>query len=229
MKRIDDKIKEIEKKDKTNRLLYIGFVVLIAGIMAYVFITEKRNKINIDTISKQKIEQTKTYKDLDAVRKRSDSLYTDLKNSLSPEQYWNNIKSENSVEGYIAYITNDWGIDKEKYLPQAIENLKSSDSDEVGFKGWLFVGSISNDNIYSTSDIVEVIYRKNAEGPIANSQVQIGDVVKLIKKRNRITYRDKRVKRGANTEGWRNKTKAFVVNTWKDPDKTDYNIEIKYY
>jgi hypothetical protein len=44
-----------------------------------------------------------------------------------------------AFEGYIAYITNDWGIDKEKYLPRAIENLKSSESEAVGFNGWLFV------------------------------------------------------------------------------------------
>lgn len=228
MKRIDEKIKEIEKKDKTNRLLYMGFVLLIAGIMAYVFFTEKRNERNISTISKQKIEQTKTYKDLDSVLKRSEKLYTDLKNSLSPEQYWNNIKSENSVESYIGYITNDWGIDKEKYLPQAIENLKSSDSDAVGFKGWLFVGSIDNDGKYETRDIVEVIYRKNSEGDIRDSQVQIGDVVRLKTTVNRKTYRNKNIRR-AITEGWRNKTKGFVVGTWKDPNSTNFNIEIKYY
>jgi len=226
MKRIDDKIKEIEKKDKANRLLYMAFVVLIAGIMAYVFITEKRNKRNISTISELEIQQTKTYKDLDSVRKRSDSLYTDLKNSLSPEKYWNIIERENSVESYIAYITNDWGIDKEEYLPQAIENLKSSDP--VGFKGWLFVGSISNNGTYSTRDIVEVIYRKDADGDISNSQVQVGDVIKLKTTRNRKTYRNKRM-RGGITEGWRNKTKAFVVDTWKDPNRTNFNIEIKYY
>lgn len=228
MKRIDDKIKEIEKKDKNNRRLYMAFVVLIAGIMAYVFITEKRNKRNIDTISELEIKQTETYKDLDSVRKHSEKLYIDLKNSLSPEQYWNSIKSENSVESYIAYITNDWGIDKEKYLPQAIDNLKSPDSEAVGFKGWLFVGSISNDGTYSSRDIVEVIYRKDAEGDISNSQVQVGDVVKLKTTRNRKTYRNKSM-RGANTEGWRNKTKAFVVDVWKEPNSTNFNIEIKYY
>lgn len=221
MKRIDDKIKEIEKKDKTNRFLYVGFVLLIAGIMFYVFITEKR-------ISELEIKQTETYKDLELEKENSEKLYIDLKNSLSPEQYWNNIKVENSVESYIAYITNDWGINKEKYLPQAIESLKSSDSDAVGFKGWLFVGSIDNDGKYESRDIVEVIYRKNAEGTINNSQIQIGDVVKLKTTRNRKTYKNKNGTR-ANTEGWRNKTKAFVVDTWKDPNSTNFNIEIKYY
>lgn len=226
MKRIDDKIKEIEKRDKNNRLLYMAFVVLIAGIMAYVFITEKRNKRNIDTISELEIKQTETYKELELEKDNSEKLYDDLMKSLSPEQYWNNIKDENSVESYIAYITNEWGIDKENYLPQAIENLKSSDPE--GFKGWLYVGNISNDGTYSTDDIVEVIYRKDAEGDIANSQVQIGDVVKLTKTRNRKTYRNKSMS-GTNTAGWRNKTKAFVVDTWKNPNKTNFNIEIKYY
>ena len=226
MKRIDDKIKEIEKRDKTNRVLYITFVVLIAGIMAYVFITEKRNKINIATITKLELEGNQFYKDLELEKENSEKLYNDLKKSLSPEQYWNNIKTENTVESYIGYITNDWGIDKEKYLPQAIENLKSSDP--VGFKGWLFVGSVNNDGSYESRDIVEVIHREGADGDISNSQIQIGDVVKLKTTRNRRTYKNKRM-RGPNTEGWRNKTKAFVVDTWKEPNKTNFNIEIKYY
>jgi hypothetical protein len=166
MKRIDDKIKEIEKKDKTNRLLYIGFVVLIAGFMGYVLITEKRNKRNISTISKLEIEQTQTYKDLDSVHKISEKLYNDLKNSLRPEQYWDYVKNENSVEGYITYISNDWGIDKDAYLPNAVENLKSSNPQAEGFKGWLWVGRKTNDGTYSSQDIVEVIYRKNGDGDI---------------------------------------------------------------
>jgi hypothetical protein len=226
MKRIDDKIKEIEKRDKTNRLLYMGFVVLIAGIMGYVYVTEMRNKRNIDTISDLEIKQTETYKALELEKENSEKLYDDLKKSLSPEEYWNSIKVENSVESYIGYITNDWGIDKGNYLPEAIANLKSTDL--VGFKGWLFVGSVSNDDTYSSRDIVEVVYRENAEGDISDSQVQIGDVVQLKTTRNRKTYSNKRMS-GANTEGWRNKTKAFVVDTWKDPNSINYNIEIRYY
>ena len=42
MKRIDDKIKEIEKKDKTNRILFGAFVVLIAAFMAYAISSEKK-------------------------------------------------------------------------------------------------------------------------------------------------------------------------------------------
>jgi len=34
---------------------------------------------------------------------------------------------------------------------------------------------------------------------------------------------------GANEQGWRNKTKAFVTEVWKDPNSTNFNIKIKYY
>ena len=41
MKRIDDKIKEIEKKDKTNRLLFYGIIILIIGFLYYISTTQK--------------------------------------------------------------------------------------------------------------------------------------------------------------------------------------------
>lgn len=228
MKRIEDKIKEIEKKDKTNRRLYIGVVVLIALFMvsSLYFGREisKRDKTIAKsevTISGQKVEQTETYKKLDASFKA-------LQNSLQPKEYWNHIKKENSVEAYINYITNNWGIEKTKYLPKAIENLESPKA--IGFQGWLYVGSKTKDEKYTSGNRVEIVYRVNEKGDIKNSEIRKGDIVKLITKENRRTYKYKTLKRkGKNMNGWRNKTKGFVTDVWKDPNSADFIIEIKYY
>jgi len=237
MKRIEDKIKEIEKKDKTNRRLYIGVVVLIALFMLSTLYfgneiskrekTIAKREVTIldreETISVQKIEQSDTYKKLDA-------SFDSLQKSLRPKEYWNHIKKENSVEGYISYITNDWGIDKTPYLPKAINNLKSSNPEAIGFKGWLWVGSKKTNGTYVSKDIIEVIYRAGSKAGFENSEIQKGDIVKLTTTRNRRTYKRKTLKRrNVNSNGWRNKTKGFVTDVWKDPNSTDFIIEIKYY
>ena len=72
MKRIDDKIKEIEKKDKTNRILFGAFVVLIAAFMAYAISSQKK-------ISDLKIKQSDTYKELEAEKvKKEETLKLNL-------------------------------------------------------------------------------------------------------------------------------------------------------
>jgi len=246
MKRIDDKIKEIEKKDKTNRILYIAFVVLIGVFMAYAFSSEKTKDQQKRKISELEIKQSDTYKELedekaktvealndleDAYKElkhekaKTEKALSDLEKSLDPEEYWKHIASQNSVEDYIDYITNDFGIEK-PYMSEALKNIQSPDVQ--GFEGWLYVGALKNDGIYNSKNIVDVIYRKDADGDIKNSKPQIGDVVKLKTERNRKTYKDKSRKR-KNEEGWRNKTKAFVAEAWKDPKSTDFRIFVKYY
>ena len=97
MKRIDDKIKEIEKKDKINRRLYMGFILLISLFMISILIfaneLSKREKI----IEEQEVVQTKTYKKLDAAHEK-------LKKRLRPKEFWEYTEKENSVEGYISLI-----------------------------------------------------------------------------------------------------------------------------
>ncbi|WP_033955899.1 hypothetical protein [Psychroserpens jangbogonensis] len=231
MKRIDDKIKEIEKKDKTSRWLYY---VIIAGVIGFIyFASTTRKEIGLKNveISDLKITQSKIYKDLDSVNNQTQKLYNDLKNSLRPEEYWKHIKNDNTVEGYIGYITNDWGINKEPYIPNAIAAVKSNNA--IGLNGWLFVGSKKNDGIYkSRTDIIEVIYRKGSNGNIATSEPQVGDIVRLKNTRNRITYKrkDKVGRRNhSNDQGFRNKTKAVVVDVYKETGNTNFNVKIWYY
>jgi len=229
MKRIDDKIKEIEKKDKTNRWVYYIIVALLAAFLIYASTTRKQMDLKDAQIDELTIKQTQIYKDLDSVNNHTQKLYSDLKNSLRPEEYWNHIQSENSNESYIAYLTNDWGIDKEAYIPTAIENLKSTET--IGFEGWLFVGSKNNVGTYENRDVIEIIYRQFYDGDVStlkDLEPRVGDIVKLKTTINRKTYRYKSMS-GANEQGWRNKTKGFVTEVYADPNSTNFNIKIKYY
>lgn len=219
MKRIEDKIQEIERRDKTNRRLYIGVVLLIALFMLSTLYFGNEIAKREDTISAQIVEQSETYKKLDA-------SFNSLRKSLRPNDYWNHIKKENSVEGYISYITNDWGIDKTAYLSKAIENLESQKA--IGFQGWLFVGNIKADGIYQTRDVVEVIRPVNGRDNFKDSKIEVGDIVQLTTTSNRNIYKSETSKT-PKSQGWRNKTKGFVTAIWKDPKTTDFKIQIKYY
>lgn len=229
MKRIDDKIKEIEKKDKRSRILFYIVVALLVGFLWYASTTRKEMDIKDAEISELTIKNSKYYKELDSINEQTEILYKNLKSSLRPKEYWEHIKNENLVEGYISYISNDWGIDKEEYIPMAIENLKLNIPE--GFEGWLWVGSKKNDNIYKSRDIIEIIHRHNYEGDqslLKNLEPKIGDIVKLRTTSNRKTYGNKYMS-GANKEGWRNKTKAFVTDVYKEPNSINFNIRISYY
>jgi len=180
MKRIDDKIKEIEKKDKTNRWAYYFIVAILAAFLIYASTAKKKMDIQADQIDELTIKATQTYKDLAKSDSLNKKLYDDLKNSLRPDEYWNHIQSENSNESFIAYLTNDWGIDKEAYIPTAIENLKSTET--IGFEGWLWVGSKNNVGTYENRDIIEIIYRQFYDGDnstLKDLEPRVGDIVKL--------------------------------------------------
>ena len=98
MKRIDEKIKEIEKKDKTSRILYIAFVVVIAGFMFYALQAEKKMKEQDITIAKQ-LENEKA---LTIQLKDTINL---LKQSQTPLGFWNETKLDGTAKSYIDYIT----------------------------------------------------------------------------------------------------------------------------
>ncbi|NOY47814.1 MAG: hypothetical protein GXO84_06400, partial [Chlorobi bacterium] len=165
--------------------------------------------------------------------------------------YWNHVVTDNSVEGYINFITNDWGIDKTEYIDTAIENLKLENSNKpVGFDGWLFVGTKNNVGDYTSGNnvgkkTIRIIYRLNKETKtniidslpaLKDSEPKIGDIVRLVGVTNYVTYKYKsrvgdKSNNGAymNEQGFRNRTKAIIVDTYKNPDKTNYNVKIKYY
>ena len=114
--------------------------------------------IQAGQIDELTIKATETYKTLAKSDSLNKALADSLQNSLKPKEYWEYTEIENSNEVYIAYITNDWGINKELYLPSALENLKSSET--ISFEGWLFVGSKNNVGTYENRDVIEIIYRQ---------------------------------------------------------------------
>jgi len=245
MKRIDEKIQEIEKKDKQNRGLYIGFVVVIIAFMAAVLYYQSALAKKDLQISKGDILNSKLYKDLDSVYKEEAKTLVKLKNSLRPQEYWDAVKEENTVEAYINFITNNWGIDKSEYIDKAVKKLENNDG-AVGFDGWLFVGSKNNAGNYKSGNssgrkTVEIIYRLDKETKtnmidslpeLKDSEPKIGDVVKLVGTRNYTTYSRKN-KVGndnyQNEQGFRNRTKAVVVDRNPDPNNSNFYVEILYY
>lgn len=230
MKRIDDKIKEIERKDKTNRLLFYGIIVLIIGFLFYASTTEKKMNLKDEQIDELTIKNTETYKKLDSTYTKLEKTYEDLKNSLRPEEYWTHIEEENSTESYIAYITNDWGIDKTDYLPTAYDKLLLDNPTLVTYDGWIWVGSKKrSDNIYVSKDFIKILSRQDGSEVDENTEPKKGDIIQLKSSTNRNTYHQNTCKGATKTYGWRNKTKAIVVNVYHVPDKTDFNIQIKYY
>ncbi|NND52465.1 MAG: hypothetical protein HKN54_08660 [Flavobacteriaceae bacterium] len=222
MKRIDDKIKEIEKKDKQSRWAYYVIAAILLGFLWYASTTRE----TIGELNKEIEEQLKQ------VRKDSATIQdqlTALKKSMDPDDYWNHVKLQGSNEAYINYITNKFKIDKSEYLPIAINNLTSTELQ--GFEGWIFTGLVKNDKSYENRDVVEVIFRDGKEvtnDAIRTSRPVKGDIIRLLGKQNKNTYQYHN-ESGPNELGFRNKTKAFVSNTWEDPNSARYEIYIKYY
>lgn len=186
MKRIDDKIKEIEKKDKTNRWLFYGFIVLIIGFLFYASTTQKKISEQKDTISDQEKELARQNDSLiksnTALTITRDSLLltkNNLKMSMTESEFWNETlkiyKETNKVSPFFDYIT--YGADiarKSENIEEAIKKI----SDE-GSKGFVFVGHQVNDSTMSNDKIIKVMYRSDGSPFNFDSKPKIGDIVQL--------------------------------------------------
>ncbi len=228
MKRIDQKVQEIEKKDKQNRIIYIAFVVLILAFMASILYYQDVIAKKDQEITEEQVKNSQLYKDLEEKKNTIEKQKNELEASLNPTEYWNEIKKQNSVEGYISYLTNKWAIEKPESAIQEAHAKLQSENDVIGYKGWLFCGAKTNDGTYTTRDIIEVVYREGAEGDFADTEPKVGDIIRLKETRNRRTY-PRNGERGRNEQGFRNKTRAYVAKVWDDPNTTNFEIFIKYY
>jgi len=230
MKRIDDKILEIQKKDRRNRWLYIIIVVLLFVFMGVVLSYEKILGETRNELTKSEVEKSQYYKDLLIEKEKVEQQRDSLEKSLRPKEYWDYIENENSVEGYISYITNTWGIDKSKYISTAYENLISENPSLVGYDGWIWIGSKKwSDMVFESNKIIKIISKKNGTLLDENAEPEIGDIIQLNAQTNRNIYKNKTCTGSTQKYGWRNKTKAIVVDVHHIPNKTDVNIKIKYY
>ncbi len=234
MKRIDDKIKEIEKKDKTNRWVYYFIVALLAAFLIYASTTRKQIDLKDAQIDELTIKNSETYKKLDSTYTKLEETYEALKNSLQPEQYWSYIKDGNSVEGYIEYLTNIWGIYRDSLdMNTAISNIKTSNA--IGETGWLYIGNETDNGPYvqpTKGQVAKIIWRRGQEekgqiSSIENTKPKENDIIKLVKSTNRITYKNANFNSTKNKEGWRPSTKAFISEIKKND--AEVWVKIRYY
>lgn len=227
MKRIDDKIKEIEKKEKVNRVTYYVILALLAGFLYYASTTRKQIQQKDAEISELQVKNSKAYKELDSLNQHTQKLYEDLKNSLDPTEYWEYTKEENTVGGYIDYITNVWGI-KTDNIEGALKKLNDLVHDDLHVvSGWLYVGLDTNNKPYESAGQVEVVWRdgKLATTDIKKSLPQVNDIVKYVGSVNRKTYKNHSLT-NTNGSGWRPDMKALVTKV--QPDGSEVKIKIKY-
>ncbi|MCK0109125.1 hypothetical protein MWU58_07465 [Flavobacteriaceae bacterium S0825] len=226
MKRIDDKIKEIEKKDKNSRVLYIIIVLLIAGFMAYALSSEKTKKEQGETIVGQEKTIEQQLVDLEAKNEELKATITRLEKSQTPIGFWNQTDEAKNTSAYINYILHTGKPEaKEEYKALALENIAKEDT--KGKTVWLFCGRKSGDKI-SSDRVMEVIYRKD-ETPSGDTLPIPGDLIEN-NTSNRITYRSFS---GGNVTGqnndsdaWKRGNKAQVLNV--ETAGTAVFIQIKF-
>jgi len=186
MKRIDDKIKEIEKKDKTNRWLFYGFIVLIIGFLFYASTTQKKISEQKGTISKQEETLAKQNDSLIksniALTKTKDSLLDtrkSLKMSMTESEFWNETlkiyDETGKVSPFFDYIT--YGADITR-KPENIKEAFNRISNE-GSKGYVYAGHKSNDSTMSNDKVIKVLYRSDGSHFNFESKPKIGDIVQL--------------------------------------------------
>lgn len=179
MKRIDEKIKEIEKKDKSNRWMFYGIIVLIVGFLGYASTTQKKLGEQAQQIEKQRdsllISNT-------ALTKTKDSLLNTRKSlqmSMTESEFWNEtLKIYNEtgkVSPFFDYIT--YGADIARKSENIEEALKKISNE--GSKGFVYAGHKINDNKMSNDKITKVIYRSDGTDFNFDSKPRVGDIVQL--------------------------------------------------
>ena len=183
MKRIDDKIKEIEKKDKTNRIIFI-VVLLLVGAW-YVWVTQKTLADQEKTIEGQDVTIAEQ---IDIIQAQNDSLkdvVKTLKQSLTPEGYWTDVKAANTTQAYLEYLIQD--RISIHHPDSALVNIKNAST--AGKIAWLFAGRMSGDQM-SQDDVLDVDIRPGAsENNYAQTKPEPGDIV-INNTNNRRTYRN---------------------------------------
>lgn len=202
MKRIDDKIKEIKKKDRTNRWLFYGIIVLIIGFLFYASTTQKKLDEQAGTITLQEKELAKQLADLEVKNKELEETISRLEKSQTPIGFWNQTEEANSATSYLNYIMHTGKPEaKDEYRKKAIENIQLSETE--GKTVWLFGGEKSGDKI-TKRKVFDVVYRLGEDFESNDIPIE-GDIVENVTM-NRNTYRNYA---NGNTSGANNANKAW--------------------
>ena len=216
MKRIDDKIKEIEKKDKNSRVLYIIIVVLIAGFMAYALSSEKKIKAQGSTIEGQNTTIAQQNDSLIKVNTQLEETISTLQKSLTPQGYWDATVKAATTKSYIDYITHDGNIEV-LYSDEAVENIKTAS----GKSGWLFCGRVNGNNF--NESILDVIWRKGEATDYQNS-IPTNDDIVILEGRSRRLYSN--TSQSNLTADWGEKIKGFVIDSKLEGDALFLKIKL---
>lgn len=222
MKRIDDKIKEIEKKDKTSRILYITFIIIIVGFLIYALGAEK-------TMKNQKAEIEKKNDSIgivnDALIITNDSLIATKKSlqiSMTPEEFWEETTKSNTVSSYFQYIT--YGADIARpNIDKAVKKII-----EKGNKGWLWVGRTEDDIKFlelPDPPATNIIYRTADTTQFSFKSVpKVGDILNLKIDSRKTYYNTERT--GTESGIWTMGLKAYVSKVEKED--TSVIVEVYY-
>jgi len=202
MKRIDDKIKEIEKKDKTSRILYILFVVIIGGFMWYALKSEKTIKSQGETIDEQVATISKQLENEKALTQQLKDTINLLKMSQTPLGYWNETKKDATAKSYMDYITHK-GKPEVEYSEDALIELKSVN----GKEGWLFCGRVDGNQF--TESILNIVWRKGDDTDYQNAIPTEDDIV-ILNGRSRRLYSN--TSQSNLVADWGEKVKGFVID-----------------
>jgi len=210
MKRIEEKIKQIEKKDRTNRILYMTVVGLICAFMAYVFFSQRKIQEQEVIIDESQETINLTRQELVEKNKELEQTITKLENSMTPEGYWSNVQEIGTAKAFINYIAENDEKIKIEYRPEALEALK--DKDLKGTTGWLYIGTASGDNM--NDNLTSLVWRESGSEAQGVSVPQLYDIVQLKGAAGRYIYGSmSAAENSANKRAtWNPGVKAFVLD-----------------
>lgn len=202
MKRIDDKIQEIEKKEKTSRIAYYIILALLGGFLVYASTTQKTIKGQAGTIEKQNDSLAEQLKVIEAKNDSLKIVNAKLQSSQTPIGYWNQTDEAKTTSTYIDYILHTGKPEAlEDYKLLALKNIPEEAT--KGKTAWLFCGDKGGDEIASRR-VMKIVYR-NDQSPAENALPEAGDIIENDTS-NRITYRNFT---GGNTSGRNNDSDAW--------------------
>ena len=215
MKRIDDKLKEIEKKDKRNRIIYISFVLVIIAFMATVFFSSRKIEAQEQVINDQGEIIELTGQELYNKTVELEKTIERLEQSQTPTGFWKETQEYGTAKAYLDYITHDRETPKVTFRDEAVAQIVQDSID--GQIGWLYVGRKNADEL--SEGFTNVAWRNATENMNENWMPEENDII-MYKKGNGARYTYSSLTRAKNKSGtkktWNMTAKAIVLKKEMD-------------